>query len=337
MKRALIPGVLAILTSFLAPAVFASPYIEEPGKWVYITGEQLPPVYPSLEDARKKSNPAKVFDDASRVGEVLEQREGFLFLAEQPTDDMDFEARRKGWIPASSAVDLEKWLLNPGPELIEEVMSCQEELPHSYTVDLDKTHKNAMLTVTAYPTLTGGAAVMEVRDKPGPTGRVLWSSPKISMILFPTDPASPFCAANSAFWPSVVGDVDGDKIAEIILELPPTEAVPPLFTMLGWTGNEFALRHEGVLLISDTPTPKTLPLLPGDTEVDFSKPVVWLNTFRNILPDGSLDVILVRSKVKNGELDDWESFAARVRLGKTSATIEKVDWNKPLTGDEEQE
>lgn len=336
MKRALISGALAVLASFLAPAVFASPYIEEPGKWVYITGEQLPPVYSSIEDARKKNNPATVFDDASRVGEVLEQREGFLFLAEQPTDDMDFEARRKGWIAAGEAVDLEKWLLNPSAELVEEVMSCQDELPHSFVVDLDKAHKNATLTVTAYPTLTGGSAIMEVRDNPGANGQVLWASPKISMLLFPTDPASPFCAANSAFWPSVVGDVDGDESAEIILELPPTEAVPPLFTMLGWTGREFAQCHEGVLLISDTPTPKTLSLLPGDTEVDFSKPVVWLNTFRSILPNGSLDVILVRSKVKNGELDDWESFSARVRLGKNSATIEEVDWSQPLTGDEEE-
>lgn len=348
MKRSLFLCALTALASFMAPVVLASPYIEEPGKWVYITGEQLPPVYPTFEDAHKKNNAATVFDDSSRVGEVLEEREGFLLLAEQPTDDMDFESRKKGWVAMDAAVDLETWLLNPGPEMTEEVMSCQNELPRTFTTDLDAAHKNATLIITAYPTLAGGAAIMEARDKPRPNGtsgqsdtpekagRVLWTGPKISMLGFPPEPTSPFCTSYAMFWPSIVGDIDGNNTAEIILEMPPSDAVPPAYTILSWAGKEFVTRQENVMFASSEPTPKKLPMLAGDVEMDLAKPLVWLTTFRSIQPDGSMAAILIRSKVENGEISDWESFAAHVRLDAKGVQILSVDWEKPLTGDEQE-
>ena len=249
---------------------------------------------------------------------VLDKGQAVTVLRQQGNwSEIATPDNRRGWINSACLVPAARYLADPRNS---QDVSCPGDYPRQFTATLDPAHPGARIAVEDVPTLFGGSGRLAVADG---SGRLLWRGPLPDVFRDPAtaDPLVYFCSPTGAFWPSVIGDVDGDGLAEIVANDPQSDVSVSTFTLARWTGQAFAVvrRHESLV---ETP--------PGSNRYRWTPPrdgfadARWIMGVKALHDDGTVTATVY----EYGPNLPVRFGLARLRLDAQGATL--LEWIEPL-------
>lgn len=224
-----------------------------------------------------------------------------------------------GWVNAACLVPLRRYLTDPANR---RDVICPKDYRRRFTASLAPGEPPARITLQDVPTLYGGGGRLLVADA---SGRPLWRGP-IGNLLLDDPNGTPlffFCSPVGVYWPSVIGDVDGDGRAELLATGPQSDVSVSSYTVARWNGQAFVVARQGRSLV-ETPMGSgrfAWVSWPGDF-----RDARWVMNVTGLAPDGTV----------TGEVYEYgpdlppRVGTARLRFDRQGATL--VDWVTPLRG-----
>lgn len=226
--------------------------------------------------------------------------------------------RREGkWSEVTTAAGVRGWVhsacLDPAAG---EALSapqeniCPEDLPRRFAVDLDGDGGEETVALVVNPSAEGGKARLEVRDA---EHRVIWQGPETeSPLLF-------HCHDWGIYWPSVIGDIDGDGRVELLAQEPQSDVSPSSFFLARWDGAAFRPVSNGWSLLESPSGSGRFVTMPYEHD---NAPVTWIMDAL-ALENGELRVSVYRFSDKG-----VSTGTAMVRFEEQGTRI--VRWIEPL-------
>ena len=190
-------------------------------------------------------------------------------------------------------------------------MTCPPELPRRFSVDIDGDGRKELIKLEDIPNAQGGDGRLAVYDA---QGQLLWRGP------LGEDPLSFFCRDWGLYWPSLIGDVDGDGFAELIARQPQSDVSPSSFLLARWTPNGFKTVHRGWSLLEQ---PAGSGRFVATSPAADGQPVIWIMEFLSLQVDGEMRVSIYRAV--GGEV---RTGTALVSLSMEGARLKR--WLEPL-------
>lgn len=210
-----------------------------------------------------------------------------------------------GWVHGA-CLDLLAGAALPAPR--EDV--CPEDLPRRFAVDLDGDGRLESVSLLDRPSADGGEALLEVRDA---QNRVLWKGPGTeSPLLF-------HCRDWGIYWPSVIGDIDGDGRVELLAQEPQSDVSPSSFFLARWDGAAFRPVSQGWSLLESPSGSGRFVTMPYEYD---NAPVTWIMDAL-ALENGELRVSVYRFTDKG-----VSAGTAMVRFEEQGARV--LRWIEPL-------
>lgn len=191
------------------------------------------------------------------------------------------------------------------------LMRCPSDLPRRFSVDINGDGRKEMIKLEDMPNAQGGDGRLAVFDA---QGQLLWRGP------VGEDPLAFSCRDWGLYWPSLIGDVDGDGVAELIARQPQSDVSPSSFLLARWTLHGFKTVHRGWSLLEQPPGSGRFVSAspPGD-----GRPATWIMEFLSLQGDGEIRVSIYRAV--GGEV---RTGTALVRLTMEGARLTR--WLDPL-------
>jgi hypothetical protein len=240
-------------------------------------------VYESLDDAEKKENAWDVSvpgvcatrRDVNEVFTVREDMGDWLRVGQGESDDM--------WVKAAHMMPLDAFMADPANR---EIIECSQDLPSLFVVDLAPDLKQAVIRITAVPSIDGGYGVLEVLtpDK----SKVLWSSKDRAENDSGLDL---YCAPNALTWPEIIGDINGDGFAELLyMRLRSSAGIPEgACTIFTWDGKAFVESPvDPVLAVKGPEMPSRAAINDISDYAYLDKPYFSVSSLINLDSDGTI-------------------------------------------------
>lgn len=311
-------GLLVFLGISAAP-LWAADFT--PGQKVVVSAKaNEAPYFESLEKAKEGKDELNWFQAPQELlsrrshndtYEVVEQQDKWLKIR---LDDEEV------WVAADKMVEVGAFLADPANK---EVVACPAEMPVRFVVDLDPEHKQAVIKVKTEPSLTGGEGYLEVWN--ADESKLIWSSAKKPG----SSEESPYpveCIRFAPTWPKIVGDANGDGLAEIIFLASPAIFLPGDFFIYKWNGKGFErVDNNPALLIKGTDIPKTAALTRSD-QGPTDPPYVYVNGLNSMDKNGLINADFFASEEGKPDRTGQGNF----RFNKDFTKITFEGWVKPL-------
>ncbi|THB67405.1 MAG: SH3 domain-containing protein [Desulfovibrio sp.] len=160
-----------------------------------------------------------------------------------------------GFMSARYIMPTENFLAPGGPaDRLGMVNTCQQR-SHYINADLDGDGRPERLQLTCEPSLYCSNQHLDVFSS---DGRLLFQGPR-----YGNSPLI-FCACEFGIYePNVIADLDGDRMAELLVMQPKSDVSPGLFDMHRWNGNGFTPLWQNMGFIAEPGDPDYLRMVPN--------------------------------------------------------------------------
>ncbi len=140
-----------------------------------------------------------------------------------------------------------------------------------------------------------------------------------------------FCLCDAgAYWPEVLGDIDGDGKAELIAEHSPSDVSLSTHTILRWNGRGFTPLRQDVALIEDKASPGFFAYTPRSAEAarDEREPR-WIMSVSGLDPKRNL-IASVYQYTRNAKTGDKDLHVGEGRFAARDTGFQLIGWIKPM-------
>lgn len=223
----------------------------------------------------------------------------------------------RGWVNSKCLIPVAQYLADPKNR---DDVHCPADYVRRFTVDLDRDHAAAVVTLADVATLSGGGGQLVVKDA---AGAPLWRGPVADTLEAPDkwNPLFYFCSPGGVYWPSVIGDIEHDGFAEIVAANAQSDVSVSSFTVARWNGKAFAMvRDNESLLESPIGSGRFVWQKWGNA----SKDARWIMEMKKLESDGRV----VADIFEYGPTLPLRFGTAQLRFDQTGATL--LRWIIPL-------
>lgn len=225
----------------------------------------------------------------------------------------------RGWIHSACLVPAPVYLNDPRNR---DDVRCAGEYSRVFDVVPGPGQARVRVELADVATFDGGGGRLLVRDA---AGKTLWRGPGVD-IFATMDRWSPlfyFCSPIGIYWPSVIGDIDGDGFAEIVATGPQSDVSVSAYTIARWDGRAFHVVRRGDALVETPPGSGRFVWTRHNGAFDDAR---WIMDVKGLDADGTARA----SVYEYGPNLPVRFGLARVRFDRDGARL--LSWITPLRG-----